>query len=237
MDETKKLIMLAQKGDKFAKERLVTENEGLIWSIVKRFSNRGYEIDDLYQIGAIGLLKCIEKFDISYDVKFSTYAVPMIMGEIKRFLRDDGMIKISRPFKEICVKAKHAQENFIKCNGKSPTINELANELKISHEELLMALESNKSIESIYQTINQTDGSSFFLIDKIKCKDSENSNIIDKIALNDIINKLEDAEKEIIIQRYFCDKTQSQIAKKLNISQVQVSRLEKKILMKMREHF
>lgn len=237
MDKTKKMIELAQNGDKSAKEKLISENTGLIRSIVKRFSNRGYELEDLFQIGAIGLLKCIDKFDISYNVKFSTYAVPMIIGEIKRFLRDDGLIKISRPIKEISIKIKYAQENFFKRTGKLPTLNDLSQELQIKQEELLIAMDSKRTIESIYKTINQADGSVSYLIDKIKCDDQNNSHIIDKITVNNIINKLDNAEKEIITQRYFYDKTQAQVAKKLNISQVQVSRLEKKILMKMRKNF
>lgn len=236
MDETKQLILLAQNGNAEAKDKLISQNTGLIWSIAKRFLNRGYELEDLYQIGALGLLKCIDKFDIGYDVKFSTYAVPMIMGEIKRFLRDDGMIKIARPLKEISIKARRAQENFIKENGKSPTIKELAKILDTDQDELIMALDSNRNIESIYQTITQSDGSTTFLIDKIKCADS-NSDIIDKIAVSDIINKLDESEREIIVQRYFNDKTQTEIASLLNISQVQVSRMEKKILMKMRKNF
>lgn len=236
MDKTKDLIIRAQNGDKKAKEKLVSENIGLVWSIVKRFSNRGYELDDLYQIGSIGLLKCIDKFDVNYNVKFSTYAVPMIIGEIKRFLRDDGMIKISRPLKEISIKIKRAEENFINQNNRSPTLKELSDYLNISQEELLMAMDANKNIESIYQTANQSDNDNFSIIDKIKTEDTS-AKIINKIALNDIINKLDANEKEIIIQRYFCDKTQTEIAKKLQMSQVQVSRLEKKILLKMRKNF
>ena len=155
---------------------------------------------------------------------------------MERFLRDDGMIKIARPLKEISIKARRAQENFIKENGKSPTIKELAKILDTDQDELIMALDSNRNIESIYQTITQSDGSTTFLIDKIKCADS-NSDIIDKIAVSDIINKLDESEREIIVQRYFNDKTQTEIASLLNISQVQVSRMEKKILMKMRKNF
>lgn len=235
MDEVKNLIKLAQTGDKSAKEKLIFDNTGLIWSIVKRFANRGYELEDLFQIGAIGLLKCIDKFDNDYDVKFSTYAVPMIMGEIKRFLRDDGLIKVSRPIKEISNKIKYAQENFFKNTGSLPTLNDLSNELNIPVEDLIIAMDSNKNIESIYKTISQPDGSVSYLIDKIKCDDQTNTKLIDKIVINSLINKLDSMEKEIIVQRYFCDKTQSQVAKKLNISQVQVSRLEKKILNKLRK--
>ena len=235
MDDVKNLIRLAQNGDKSAKEKLISDNKGLIWSIVKRFSNRGYELEDLFQIGTIGLLKCIDKFDNDYDVKFSTYAVPMIMGEIKRFLRDDGLIKISRPIKEISNKIKYAQENFFKNTGTMPTLNDLSNELNIPIEDLIIAMDSNKNIESIYKTIDQPDGSVSYLIDKIKYDDQANSRLIDKIVINSLINKLESTEREIIIQRYFYDKTQAQVAKKLNISQVQVSRLEKKILNKLRK--
>ena len=235
MNDVRDLIKLAQNGDKSAKEKLIFDNKGLIWSIVKRFSNRGYELEDLFQIGTIGLLKCIDKFDNDYDVKFSTYAVPMIMGEIKRFLRDDGLIKISRPIKEISNKIKYAQENFFKSTGNLPTLNDLSNELNIPVEDLIIAMDSNKNIESIYKTIDQPDGSVSYLIDKIKCDDQTNSKLIDKIVINSLINKLESTEKEIIIQRYFYDKTQAQVAKKLNISQVQVSRLEKKILDKLRK--
>jgi RNA polymerase sporulation-specific sigma factor len=239
LDEIKELIKKAQSGDINAKEKIIQDNIGLIWSVVRRFLNRGYEADDLFQIGAIGLLKCIEKFDMSFDVKFSTYAVPMIMGEIKKFLRDDGLIKISRPLKEIAVKIKIANDNYLKLTGNSPTIEYLEKELNISQEELLMAIESSKNIESLYQTVNQPDGNVAYLIDKIaqdKISDFD-FKIIENLAVKNIIDKLETDEKKIIVLRYFKGKTQSEIAKELNISQVQVSRLEKKILIKMREYF
>lgn len=236
MDEINNLIVLAQNGDKNAKEKLILDNKGLIWSIVKKFSNRGYELEDLFQIGVIGLLKCINKFDNKFNVKFSTYAVPMIIGEIKRFLRDDGLIKISRPIKEIAGKIRYAQENFLKKYGRQATLNDLANELNISLEELIIAMDANKNVESIYQTINQSDGSTCFLLDKLNSKDNGHSKIINKIAIHSVIEKLDYIEKEIIKQRYFFDKTQSEVAKKLNLSQVQVSRLEKKILNKIRQN-
>lgn len=236
MDETFELILLAKNGDKNAKERLVKENVGLIWSIVRRFGNRGYELDDLFQIGSIGLLKCIDKFDMSYNVKFSTYAVPMITGEIKRFLRDDGMIKISRSLKETACKVKVEREKFLKEFNREATISEISERLDITDEEILVALEANLEVESLYKTIYESDGNDIYLIDKLNSKKDEQSELIDKIVLDEEINKLNEKEKEIIKLRYYEDKTQVEIAKILQISQVQVSRLEKKILTKMRNN-
>ncbi|MCL2351133.1 MAG: RNA polymerase sporulation sigma factor SigF [Firmicutes bacterium] len=229
------LVRLAQGGDEAATERIIKENSGLIWSVVKRFAGRGYEIEDLYQIGSIGLLKCIKKFDASYDVKFSTYAVPMIMGEIKRFIRDDGLIKISRPMKELSVKAKYAQESFINAHGRQPTVAELAEALGAQTEDLVVAMESGLEVESIYQTIHQGDGNPVYLIDKL-CQ-SGNESMIDNIALKQIIGKLKPKERQIIMLRYYCDKTQVEVAKEIGVSQVQVSRIEKKVLRTMRESF
>lgn len=237
MDEINNLIILAQNGNKKAREKLISDNIGLIWSIVKKFSNRGYELEDLFQIGAIGLLKCIDKFDNNFKVKFSTYAVPMIIGEIKRFLRDDGLIKISRPIKEIGNKIKYIQENFFKKNGYQPTLKDLEHELNIPREDLIIALDANKNIESIYNKISQSDGSTCFLLDKLKFDDQENLRTVNKIAIHSVMkNKLNDLERKLIEQRYFLDKTQSEVAKNLNLSQVQVSRFEKKILNKLRQN-
>lgn len=236
MDRTQQLIQLAQNGDTFAKEQLIKENSGLIWSIVKKFKGRGYDLEDLYQIGSIGLLKCIEKFDLSFEVRFSTYAVPMIMGEIKRFLRDDGMIKVSRPLKEMAVKAKYLQEAMMHKNGKEPTIKELANELSTTPEELAVAMDAGREIESIYSTVYQGDGSPVYLIDKLEQKETQ-EDLIDIITLKEILGKLSSKERQIIVMRYFDDKTQSDIAKILGISQVQVSRIEKKVLAAIRQKF
>lgn len=235
MDRTLELIKLAQAGDEHAKDIIVKENMGLIWSIVKRFVNRGYEAEDLFQIGSIGLLKCIDKFDLNYDVKFSTYAVPMIMGEIKRFMRDDGMIKVSRPLKEMATKAKYAREAIIQRDGREPTINELAESINVSSEELALAMEAGMEVESLYSTIYQGDGSPIFLIDKLEQTEVCDDNVVDMIALKQIINQLNAKERQIIIMRYFHDKTQSQVAKIIGISQVQVSRIEKKVLQSIRE--
>ncbi len=235
MDRALELIKKSQSGDTSAKELLVEENIGLIWSCVKRFSNRGYEMDDLFQIGSIGLLKAIDKFDLSYEVRFSTYAVPMILGEIKRFIRDDGMIKVSRSLKEIANKVRVQKDILNKKLGREPTIDELAAAIGITVEEIVIALESNAEVESLYKTIHQGDGHPIFLIDKLEKTSDESGKMIDKIALRQIIMQLSPKEKEIIYLRYYQDKTQTEIAERIGISQVQVSRLEKKILNQIRE--
>lgn len=230
-NDTIVLISRAKAGDKQAQALLVENNVGLVWSIVRRFQNRGHEIDDLFQIGCIGLIKSINKFDESFDVKFSTYAVPMIIGEIKRFLRDDGIIKVSRSLKETSNKARITREVMSKELGREPSINEMAQRLNISSEELVMAVEAGYSPESLFNTVSEGDSSPILLIDKIndECNDNE-TDIIDKIALRQVLDTLKPREKQIIILRYFKEKTQVQIAKLLGISQVQVSRIEKKIL-------
>ena len=233
--DTLELIERSKQGDKTARDMVVNMNIGLVWSIVRRFANRGHELEDLFQIGSIGLIKAIDKFDLSFDVKFSTYAVPMITGEIKRFLRDDGMIKVSRSLKEIASKVRITTEILSNRLGREPTIDEVSEELNIPAEDIIMALESNAEVESLYKTIYQGDGNAIYLIDKLEQTKDENENVIDHIALQEIINTLSEKEKMLIQLRYFRDKTQTDIAKELGISQVQVSRLEKKILKVMRE--
>lgn len=233
--ETLELIERAQNGDRESQSILVRNNIGLIKSIVKRFLNRGYEYEDLFQLGSIGLLKAIKNFDVRYNVKFSTYAVPMIVGEIKRFLRDDGMIKVSRSLKEINGKMKQAKERLTKDLGREPSLNEISEEIGIPTEDLVMALDASSSPEYLYDTIHQDDGSPIFLIDKISADEDQSSDMLDRITLKEMISKLKPRERQIIIMRYFQDKTQTQIAEKLGISQVQVSRIEKKIINKMRQ--
>jgi RNA polymerase sporulation-specific sigma factor len=228
--DTLELIKRSRAGDKEARDLVVTQNVGLVWSIVRRFANRGHEMEDLFQIGSIGLIKAIDKFDYSYEVKFSTYAVPMITGEIKRFLRDDGMIKVSRTLKESAAKIRAYRESFGNKYGREPTIEEIAKELNITKDEILMALETGAEVESLYKTIYQGDGSPIYLIDKLAETKDESENMIDKLALREIIATLDEREQEIIRLRYFNDKTQTDIAKQLGISQVQVSRMEKRIL-------
>lgn len=225
------LIINAKAGDKQAQATLVEKNIGLVWSIVKRFQNRGYEVDDLYQIGSIGLIKAISKFDASYDVKFSTYAVPMIIGEIKRFIRDDGIIKVSRSLKEIASKARITKEIISKELGREPSVNEIAERINVSPEELVLALEAGCTPESLYSTVGEGDNTPILLIDRINAdNNSSEVDLIDKIAIRQILDSLDARERQIIILRYFKEKTQVQIAKLLGISQVQVSRIEKKIL-------
>ncbi|MDI6706445.1 MAG: RNA polymerase sporulation sigma factor SigF [Bacillota bacterium] len=233
--ETLELIKRAQDGDKEAQSVLVKSNIGLIKSIVKRFLNRGYEYEDLFQLGSIGLLKAIKNFDIRYNVKFSTYAVPMIVGEIKRFLRDDGMIKVSRSLKEINGKMKQVKERLTRDLGREPSLNEISGELGIPTEDLVMAIDAMAAPEYLYDTIHQDDGSPVFLIDKVSADEDHNTDMLDRITLKEIISKLKPRERQIIMMRYFQDKTQTQIAEKLGISQVQVSRIEKKIIEKMRQ--
>ncbi len=233
--ETLELIRMSKDGDKEARDRLVTENVGLVWSIVRRFANRGHEMEDLFQIGSIGLIKAIDKFDTTYEVRFSTYAVPMITGEIKRFLRDDGMIKVSRSLKESATKIRVAREKFGNIHGRDPTLEEIEEELGLARDEIVMALETGAEVESLYKTIYQGDGSPIYLIDKLAETKDENDDLVDKLALKEIIASLDEKEQEIIKLRYFKDRTQTDIAKELGISQVQVSRMEKRILRIMRE--
>ncbi len=235
-EDVLELIKRTKEGDKDAQAFLVEKNIGLVWSIVKRFQNRGYETEDIFQIGCIGLIKAINKFNQSFDVKFSTYAVPMIIGEIKRFIRDDGIIKVSRSLKEISNKARVTKEIMSKELGREPSINEMSIRLNIPAEELVMAMEAGCSPESLYSTVGEGDSSPMLLIDRINGEANNNEvELIDKLALRQILDTLGPREKQIIILRYFKEKTQFQIAKLLGISQVQVSRIEKKILQEIRK--
>lgn len=235
MDETMTLIESAHAGDKEARDRLVTENMGLVWSIVRRFIGRGHEAEDLFQIGSIGLIKAIDKFDLSYDVKFSTYAVPMIMGEIKRFIRDDGMLKVSRSIKELAVRARGVREEMTVSLGREPTPEELAKKMDICTEELAAALDSGAEVESLYKTIYHGEGNDICLMDKLEEERSGQEDVINRVVLDELLAELTPQERHIIVMRYYQDRTQTQIAGVLGISQVQVSRLEKRILKSMRE--
>ena len=228
------LIEAAHQGDKEARDKLVVENMGLIWSIVRRFAGRGHEMEDLFQIGSIGLLKAIDKFDTSYDVKLSTYAVPMIAGEIKRFLRDDGMIKVSRSLKEAAGKAKMVSQRILEESGREPTLEEVAAEIGISSEELVMAMDSQCEVESLHKTIYQGDGNAITLMDKLEETTDANEELLNRMALEELLGELGENERKLIEMRYFEEKTQMEIAKEMGISQVQVSRMEKKILLRMR---
>ena len=233
MDEIISLIKKAQAGDKKAYEIILEKNKGLIWNIVNKFNNRNTDKDDLFQLGSIGLIKCIKNFDLTYDVKFSTYAVPMIYGEIRRFLRDDGIIKVSRTLKEISTKANRERENYIKNYNIEPDIKTLAKIVNVSVEELVSALDSSKIVESIDNEDNTENN--FSIKDKLTSNINESELIINKIDLNTTMNKLSIEDRKVIQLRYFQDKTQTQVAKIMGISQVQVSRMEKKILLKMKK--
>lgn len=235
MDHTIALIQRSHEGDEEAREQLVKENTGLVWCIVKRFYNRGAEAEDLFQIGNIGLLKAIDKFDLSYDVKFSTYAVPMISGEIKRFLRDDRMIKVSRSLKELAYKAYLCQEKLQEQWGRDPTITELAEQLGVEREELTMAMEASGDIESLHKPIYQKEGQEIRLMDKLPQKEEGEDKILNHMLLKQLLEHLDKEERQLIYLRYFANQTQSQVGKEMGISQVQVSRLEKKILKNLRE--
>lgn len=232
-DNNLEILQQAKKGDKEALERIVEKNLPLVASICKKFTNRGYDYEDLFQIGSIGLVKAVTNFDEKYGVKFSTYAVPMIMGEIKRFFRDDGMIKVSRSVKKLAKQLHFEKERLTNKLQRNPTLEELSEYSGISKEEIIFALESNSGLSYLYDTIHQDDGAPVLLIDKIDSGEGEN--LVDKIALKEAINQLDNRAKQVILLRYFKDKTQVQVAKLLGISQVQVSRIEKKVLLQIKE--
>lgn len=230
MDRTTTLIEKSHQGDEEARAQLVQENAGLVWCVVKRFLHRGAEAEDLFQIGNIGLLKAIDKFDLSYEVKFSTYAVPMISGEIKRFLRDDGMIKVSRSLKELAVRSLQTREKLTERLGREPTLEELAGEMGVDKEEIVQAMEAGSEVESLYRPIHQKEGSEIRLLDKIEEKERKEDRILDRMVLKQLLETLEPKERQLIYLRYFAEKTQSDVGRIMGISQVQVSRLEKRIL-------
>ena len=231
-DNDMKIIERAQNGSKEDMTKLIEENNGLVWSIVRRFSGRGYDIEDLYQIGSIGLIKAIQRFDTSFEVRLSTYAVPYILGEIKRYIRDDGPIKVSRSIKELNIKILDLQKEYYNKYGKEITLEEISKELKISKEEITMALDSARPVDSIEDAQyrdNKTD-KTVSILEKISTGKDEQTEIVNKIAIKNLINELDEKEKEIIMLRYYKQKTQMQVSKILGITQVQVSRIERKVL-------
>lgn len=235
MEHTIALIQKSHDGDEEARAQLVEENVGLIWCVVRRFLGRGVESEDLFQIGSIGLLKAIDKFDFSFDVKFSTYAVPMISGEIQRFLRDDGIIKVSRSLKELAYKAFLAREKLQENLHREPTLEELASDLGVEKEELAMAMEASSEVESLYKPVYQKDGNEVPLLEKLEEKDCQEEKVLNRMLLSTLLEELGKEERQLIYLRYFSNKTQTEIGQELGISQVQVSRMEKKILRRMRE--
>ncbi len=234
-DDNEELIKKARDGDKEALDTVIKMNLPLVSSISKKFLNRGYDYEDIYQIGSMGLIKAIRNFDNSFNVKFSTYAVPMIVGEIKRFLRDDGIIKVSRGVKNTAKKLHYDREALMKILNRDPTVEELSEYSGIKSEDIVFALDSVNNVNYLYDTIHQDEGSPVMLIDKLSENADEDKSMVDKIALKEALRDLDQKARQVIMLRYFKDKTQVQVAKMLGISQVQVSRIEKKVLKQMKE--
>jgi len=234
-EENLPLINLARKGDKVALNRVVEKNLPLVASISKKFLNRGYEYEDIFQIGSMGLVKAINNFDSKFNVKFSTYAAPMIMGEIKRFLRDDGIIKVSRSVKTTAKKLHYDRETLTKKLNRDPTIDELSAFSGVSNEDIIFATESSHSLQYLYDVIHQDDGAPVLLIDKLSETGSEDNDVVNKLVLKEVLGNLDAKARQIILLRYFKDITQIQVARMLGISQVQVSRIEKKVLKIMKD--
>lgn len=228
------LINLAQQGDERAKEQVVSQNLGLVWSIVHRFKNTYYDKEDLFQIGCIGLMKAIIHFDSHYGVQFSTYAVPIIMGEIKRYFRDDGSIKVSRSLKELNLKINKAREELTKQLDRQPTIRDIALKLDVDEQSVVEAIDASYYPTSLSEPIYERDGSSISMEERIE--DKHHHMWFEKMALKLEIEKLDEKEKLILLMRYKLEYNQEKVAQRLHISQVQVSRLEKKIIMKLRNH-
>lgn len=251
MEQIAAMIEQAHKGDKAARETLISQNIGLVWSIVKRFENRGHDREELFQIGSMGLMKAIDKFDTSFEVRFSTYAVPVISGEIKRFLRDDGLIKVSRSLKENGYKLYQAAARLVGKLGREATLEEICKEAGLSMEEAVLAMDARIEVESIYKSVYQKDGSEIFLVDQVmagrnsvgcvqgSCAEAgaettPEETIVNHMLIEQLMSELEENERKLIEMRYFQEKTQAVVAKELGMSQVQVSRLEKKLLLRMR---
>lgn len=232
-EETLKLIVLAQGGDKSASEKLITENSPLIKSVIRRYKNKGVEYDDLYQLGCVGFIKAVKNFSAQYEVRFSTYAVPMIAGEVKRFLRDDGPIKVSRGTKSSAIKIAKFIEQYKYEHGESPTIETIAKQFDIEPQEAVFIMDSGKYPVSIYDS---GDDGARTLIEKLQTTENEDEKL-DKMMLKNILGELSPRDKKIILLRYFADKTQSEVARVLHVSQVQISRLESKILGRIRAEY
>ena len=251
MEEMSVLIARSQAGEKDAREVLIEKNLGLVRHIVRRFAGRGYDLEDLFQIGTIGLMKAIDKFDLSLGLRFSTYAVPMITGEIKRFLRDDGPVKVSRTIKENGIKVKLARQRLQAKQAKEPSLQEIAQEAGLDIEDVVLAMEASIEVESIYAAVYQEDGSEVYLVDKVvrggsgcvgssavggcDSDDAEKDALLNHMLLQQLLDSLDPGDRELIHMRYFQNKTQVEIAARLGVSQVQVSRMEKRILLNLRE--
>ena len=235
-EEKKELFTKIQKGDKKAREKFIKGNLRLVLSIIQRFSSSGENIDDLFQIGCIGLMKAIDHFDVTLNVKFSTYAVPMIIGEIRRYLRDNNSIRVSRSIRDTAYKAIYTKELMMKKSDKEPTVEEIAKKLEIAPEDIVFALDAIQSPVSLYEPVYAESGDTLYIMDQISDKKNKEDNWIEEISLKAAINRLSDREHKIINMRYFEGKTQMEVAEEINISQAQVSRLEKKALRSMKNY-
>lgn len=229
------LLIRIKNGDENAKDEIIRQNIGLVKMVAKRFLGRGHEMDDLFQIGCVGLIKAVDKFDLSFGVAFSTYAVPMIIGEIKRFIRDDGIIKVSRAYKDLSMKAQSVREKIISQTGNEPSILTIAKALDVSPEELSTALEAVAKPNSIYEKPDDGYNEGCAIIDRMASPTDFQEEVENKMMLYAAFSGMSEREKTVIYMRYFKNKTQSEIGKLLGVSQVQVSRMEKRILLKMRE--
>ncbi len=232
-EQTSELINKAKTGDELAKEQLITLNSPLIKSVVKRYLNKGVEYDDLFQLGSLGFIKAINNYDPSFNVKFTTYAVPMIAGEIKRFLRDDGSVKVSRSIKHTAIQIKNFIFEYLKIHGTNPSLDEISKEFNMPISDVVFAMGASNSPLSLNEKYKDDD-ESLSIMDKLT-DDFSVENYVDKLALKEMISNLTAREKQVIIMRYYLDKTQSEIAKELGVSQVQVSRIENRVLKEIRE--
>lgn len=227
-------VIEAQAGNQEAMQKLIDRNKGLIWSIIKRFQDRGYELEDLYQVAVMGFIKCIKRFDSSFEVQLTTYAVPYILGEVKRYIRDDGPVKISRSIKELAMKALEAKNEYLRKTGNEVKVEELAEMLNTTKEELALAMDAFRPMESIYQPAYEGDEDGICLLDKMEGQTNQEEIISNRICIQEALKNLKEQEKQIIVLRYYKGKTQTEVAKILGITQVQVSRIEKKTLERMR---
>ncbi|MDE6713747.1 MAG: SigB/SigF/SigG family RNA polymerase sigma factor [Lachnospiraceae bacterium] len=234
MENVAVLIEQSQKGDQEVRAQLIEQNLGLVRHIVKRYQGRGCDMEDLFQIGVIGLIKAVDHFDLSRDVQFSTYAVPMIMGEIKRFFRDDGIVKISRGIKENAYRVRQSMEQYASRYGREANMQELMEMTGLGREDIVLALEAGYEVESIYQAAYKSDDREMLLIDRIPGNKDEHEILTNHIVLQELMEKMDERDRLLIRLRYFENKTQTEVAGVMGISQVQVSRQEKKILLKMR---
>ena len=235
-EETMMLIKESQNGDYEARDRLVEGNIKLVLSVIKKFNNRGENIDDLFQIGCIGLIKAIDNFDLSQNVRFSTYAVPMIIGEIRRFIRDNNSIRVSRSLRDTAYKAIYAKENYVKVNQKEPTVQEIAEEIGIAKEEIVYALDAIQMPVSLNEPVYNDNGDAMYVMDQISDKRNKEDRWVEKLSLQAAMDRLGKREKYIIRLRFFEGKTQMEVAEEIGISQAQVSRLEKNALRAMRQY-